>query len=198
MTKKILIIGGSVGGLNTALTLASAINKDLDFAICVIDEGDGDIFKAQIYNVPFFPKAATGEMIIEQFKKQIESFTKVNYIQAKATEISGSKGAFKLKTTKGDFEGDYIVLATGANAFDIQGLGNITEPHSLMTKPGKIKLKHTQRNLIKDGIYVAGIASGVTSMVGCALGSAAESACAILSDIKGTITVQHDFKGSRG
>ncbi|PAF42013.1 NAD(P)/FAD-dependent oxidoreductase [Helicobacter sp. 11S03491-1] len=197
MKKRIVIVGGSVAGLNTALILASAINKDLDFAITIIDEGKGDILKAEVYNVPFFPKSIKGEQIITHTKKQIEEFTKINYIDAKATEILGNKGAFCVKTTQGNFEGDYVVLATGANEFDIQGLGSISQPHTLMPKPGKIKLKHADRNLIKEGIYVAGIASGVTSMVSCALGSAAESACAILSDIKGSISVIHDFKDSR-
>ncbi|PAF47203.1 hypothetical protein BKH41_07945 [Helicobacter sp. 12S02232-10] len=197
MIKKIIIIGGSVAGLNVALTLASATNKELNFDMSVIDEGKGDILKAEVYNVPFFPKAVKGEEIINQIKKQIQEFVSVKYINAKATEISGSKGNFKVKTTQGDFDGDYVILATGSNSFDIQGLGEIAQPHQLMPKPGKIMLKHSGRNLVKDGIYVAGIASGVTSMVSCALGSAAETACAILSDIKGVVSVHHDYKGSR-
>lgn len=197
MKKRIVIIGGSVAGLNSALILASAINQEIDFDISIIDEGQGDILKAQIYNVPFFPKAVDGNHIISQIKTQIQEFTQVKYIEGKATEISGNKGNFEIKTTQGNFNADYIVLATGANEFDIKGLGDITQPHTLMTKPGKIMLKHTGRNLVKEGIYVGGIASGVTSMVSSTLGSSAEVACAILSDIKGAVTVLHDFKGSR-
>lgn len=197
MKKKITIIGGSVAGLNVALILSSAINKDLDFDITIIDEGKADILKAEVYNVPFFPKAIKGEEIISATKKQIEGFTKVNYIQAKATEISGSKGSLNVKTTQGEFHSEYLIVATGASECDIKGLESFIEPHTLMPKPGKIKLKYNGRNLIKDGVYVAGIASGVTSMVSCALGSAAETACAILSDIKGSVSVIHDFKDSR-
>ncbi|PAF47582.1 hypothetical protein BKH46_03930 [Helicobacter sp. 12S02634-8] len=197
MTKKVIIIGGSVAGLSAALILASAIKDDLVFDLTIIDEGKGDILKAEVRNVPFFPQAIKGEQIIEHIKTQIQDFTKARYINAKATEISGSKGAIKVQTTQGAFEGDYLIIATGAGAFDIQGLGAITQPHPLMPKAGKIMLKHTGRNLIKDGIYVAGIASGVTTMVSCAMGSATESACAILSDIKGAVSVIHDSKGSR-
>lgn len=197
MKKKITIIGGSVAGLNTALILSSGINKELDFDITIIDEGKGDILKAEVHNVPFFPTSVKGEEIISHTKKQIEDFTKVNYIHAKATEISGTKGSFHIKTTQGEFEAEYLVIATGASECDIKGLESFIEPHTLMPKPGKIKLKHTGRNLIKEGIYVAGIASGVTSMVSCALGSSAETACAILSDIKGSVSVIHDFKDSR-
>ncbi|MDO7253341.1 FAD-dependent oxidoreductase [Helicobacter cappadocius] len=197
MKKKIIIIGGSIAGLNTALILASAINKDLDFEITIIDEGKADILKAEVYNVPFFPKAIKGEEIISHIKNQITSFTKISYINAKATEISGNNGALVIKSTQGEFNAEYAVIATGASECDIKGLEEFIEPHDLMPKPGKIKLKHTGRNLIKDGVYVAGIASGVTSMVSCALGSAAETACAILSDIKGSVSVIHDFKDSR-
>lgn len=198
MIKKIVIVGGSVAGLNAALVLASAINKDLDFAITIIDEGKADILNAEVRNVTFFPNAVKGEEIIAQTKKQIETFAKVTYVCAKASEISGTKGAFSVKCEAKSFEADYVIVATGANHFDIQGLGDVVQPHTLMNKPNKIKLKHSGRNLVKDGVYVAGIASGVTSMVSCAMGSAVESACAILSDIKGAITVLHDSKGSRG
>lgn len=198
MKKKVVIVGGSVAGLNAALVLASAINKDLDFSITIIDEGKADILNAEVRNVSFFPNAVKGEEIITHTKKQIEAFAKVDYVGAKVSEISGVKGSFSVKCDAKSFEADYVVVATGANGFSIQGLGDIAEPHTLMTKPNKIKLKHSGRNLIKDGVYVAGIASGVTSMVSCAMGSAVESACAILSDIKGTVTVLHDSKGSRG
>ncbi|PAF54011.1 hypothetical protein BKH42_03330 [Helicobacter sp. 13S00482-2] len=197
MKKKIVIIGGSIAGLNTALILASAINKDLDFDITIIDEGNADILKAEVYNVPFFPKGIQGEEIISHIKKQIADLAKVTYIDAKVAEISGKKGALLVKSTQGDFSAEYAVIATGASECGVKGLEEFIEPHTLMPKPGKIKLKTTGRNLIKEGIYVAGIASGVTSMVSCALGSSAETACAILSDIKGSVSVMHDFKGSR-
>ena len=197
MKKRITIIGGSIAGLSAALVLASAKNDELDFDINIIDSGKPDLNAVAVYNAPLFPKGIIGKDIIEQTLNQINSLLKVNYVNGKIEQISGSKGAFVAKGQNLEFESDYIILATGASNFDIDGLGDIVKPHNLMNKPNKIRLEYSGRQEVKPGIYVAGTASGVTSMVTTAMGSASEAACAILSDIKGTIVVAHDTPTSR-
>lgn len=197
MKKTITIIGGSIAGLTSALILASAKNNELDFDITIIDEGKADLNAVAVYNSPLFPSGIVGKDIIAKTKEQIASLLKVNYISGKATEISGEKGNFEVKGENISVKSEYVILATGATSFDIKGLGDIVLPHNLMNKPNKIRLKHSGRQEVKAGIYVAGLASGVTSMVTTAMGSAGEAACAILSDIKGEIVVAHDTPTSR-
>ncbi|CAM2863838.1 FAD-dependent oxidoreductase [Helicobacter burdigaliensis] len=197
---KVAIVGGSIAGLSSALVLASAIKNELNFEISIFDEGGSkaDLYKAEIYNVPLFPRGIGGKEIIEKTKEQINSLAKVSYIEKKVDEISGSKGDFSLVAGGENFgKFDYVILATGAGECAIKGLEDKVKPHPLMPKPGKIMLENSGRNLIKEGMYAAGLASGVTTMVACAMGSANESACAILSDIAGTTAVIHDLKGSR-
>lgn len=197
MKKTITIIGGSIAGLTSALILASAKNNELDFDITIIDEGKADLNAVAVYNAPLFPSGIEGKDIIAKTKEQIASLLKVNYINGKATEINGEKGNFEVKGENISVKSEYVILATGATSFDIKGLGDIVLPHNLMNKPNKIRLKHSGRQEVKAGIYVAGLASGVTSMVTTAMGSAGEAACAILSDIKGEIIVAHDTPTSR-
>ncbi len=197
MKKRIVIVGGSIAGLTSALVLASAKNDELDFDISIIDDGKADLNVVAVYNVPLFPRGIVGKDIIAKTKDQIDSLLKVNYIDGKVDEISGNKGSFKISGTGILLEADYIILATGASAFDVKGLGDIVKPHELMNKPNKIRLAFSGRQEVKSGIYVAGIASGVTSMITTAMGSASEAACAILSDIKGAIVVAHDTPTSR-
>lgn len=197
MKKSILIVGGSISGLSTALVLASAKNAELDFDITIVDDGKPDLAAVAIYNVPLFPKAIVGKDIIEGTKKQIDALISVKYLSGTVAEISGSKGAFKATGDGVSVNADYVVLATGASRFDIKGLGDIVRPHELMNKPGKIRLATSGRQLVKDGVYAAGLASGVTTMVACAIGSGAEAACAILSDIKGEVAIVHDTPTSR-
>lgn len=197
MKKTITIIGGSIAGLTSALILASAKNNELDFDITIIDEGKADLNAVAVYNSPLFPSGIVGKDIIAKTKEQIALLLKVNYISGKATEISGEKGNFEVKGENISVKSEYVILATGATSFDIKGLGDIVLPHNLMNKPNKIRLKHSGRQEVKAGIYVAGLASGVTSMVTTAMGSAGEAACAILSDIKGEIVVAHDTPTSR-
>lgn len=197
MKKSILIVGGSISGLAAALVLASAKNAELDFDISIVDDGKADLNAVAIYNVPLFPKGIVGKDIIEQTRKQIDALLKVSYISGTINEISGSKGAFVGSGEGVNVKADYVVLATGASRFDIKGLGDIVRPHELMNKPNKIRLATTGRQLVKDGVYAAGLASGVTTMVACAIGSGAEAACAILSDIKGEVSIIHDTPTSR-
>ncbi len=197
MKKSILIVGGSISGLAAALVLASAKNAELDFDISIVDDGKADLNAVAIYNVPLFPKGIVGKNIIEQTRKQIDALLKVSYISGTISEISGSKGAFVGSGEGVSVKADYVVLATGASRFDIKGLGDIVRPHELMNKPNKIRLATTGRQLVKDGVYAAGLASGVTTMVACAIGSGAEAACAILSDIKGEVSIIHDTPTSR-
>ena len=198
MKHSVTIIGGSVAGLTSALILASAKNENLDFDITIIDENKGDLHAAAIYNAPLFPLGVQAEEIYASLKKQIDSMLSVRYIKGKANEVSGSKGSFE---TKGDgfeaIKSEYIIFATGAGGFDIKGFEGFVRPHTLIPKPNKVRLEWSGRQEVKPGAYVAGIASGITSMVSTAIGSASEAACAILSDIAGEVTYHHDTPTSR-
>ncbi|EHI17552.1 NAD(P)/FAD-dependent oxidoreductase [Campylobacter jejuni] len=188
MKKSIAIIGGSIAGLSAALFFASAKNEELDFDITVFDEGKADLKAAAIYNVPFFPKGAKADEIYTHIKAQIASMLEVKYIDSKVVSISGEKGDFTVNDEQGlGIKADYIIVATGANKSDIKELEDFVIPHELMPKPNKFCFKHHGRQIIKEGIYAAGLASGVTTMV----------ACAILSDIKGAVSVYHDTPTTR-
>ncbi|KGI55396.1 NAD(P)/FAD-dependent oxidoreductase [Campylobacter sp. MIT 97-5078] len=197
MKKSVAIVGGSIAGLSAALVLASAKNAELDFEITIIDDDKADLKAVAIYNVPLFPKGIQGKEIIEHTKKQIDDLLKVKYVSGTISEISGSKGDFSLKGASQEIKVEYIILATGASRFEISGLGDIVKPHELMNKPGKIRLAYSGRQEVKPGIYVGGLASGVTTMVTCAMGSGAEAACAVLSDIKCAVSIVHDTPTSR-
>ena len=200
MAKKtsISIIGGSIAGLTSALIFASAKSADKDFEITIIDEGKADLNAAAIYNAPLFPQGAKASEIYSQLKSQIASMLEVRYITGKATEVSGQKGEF---TTSGEgfspIKSEYVIFATGASAFEIAGFTEFVRPHSLIPRPNKVRLEWSGRQELKAGAYVAGIASGVTSMVTTAMGSASEAACAILSDIAGEVAYHHDTPTSR-
>ena len=199
MKKRVVIIGGSIAGLSAALVLASAIKGELDFELSVIEKGgkEADLHQACVYNVPLFKSGIDGEEIITSTKEQLNKLAKVEFIEGEATEIRGEKGNFEVSGEGFVKKADYVIVATGASACEIKGLEFFVKPHKLMPKPGKVCLEVSGRNVVRDGIYAAGIVSGVTTMVACAMGSATETACAILSDIAGNVAVIHDFKGSR-
>lgn len=198
--KDVIIVGGGVAGLGAALTLGSSEGKRLgDINTLVIDDGKSDLKKAVLYNVPFVKKGITGIEALKQMKKDALEFKSVSYIEDTIVNVDGEEGNFIIKGKEGEYKSKFIVLASGANKFDILLNGEkapILE-HRLMPKDGKIRLGFKSRQEFKPGIYVAGLLSGVTTMYATALGSGVEAACALMSKMGGKTTIIHDFEGSR-
>ncbi len=194
--KDIIIIGGGVAGLGAALTLGS--NKSAINTL-VIDDGKSDLKKAELHNIPFVKKGTSGIEALEALKANALEFSSVEFKEGRVLSIDGSKGEFSVKGDGFEFKSKYVILATGAHELNILLNGNAipTQSHDLMPKDGFIKIDCESRQKLQDGIFVAGLLSGVTTMYATALGSGVEASCAILSDIANKITIIHDFKGSR-
>ncbi len=198
--KDVIIIGGGVAGFGTAITLGSSKNKKSDgLDVLILDDGNSDLLKAKLYNVPFLSQGTTGKDALEKLKNDTLAFENNEFKEQKVVAINGEFGNFEVVTEGEKYKAKEVVIATGCHKLDIKLNGNEipTIPHELIPKPGKIKVKYTKRNEIKEGLYVAGLLSGVTTMYATALGSGVEVACAILSKRAGRAAVIHDFEGSR-
>ncbi len=187
----VAVIGGGVAGLSCALTLADGA-KRFDFAkgkkFLVVDNGSSDVLKAVLNNVPGVKKGTTGEEYLEFLKAQVEEFEDVNLVEGEVSEVSGSKGKFKIVLSDGrEFEADLVVFATGFHSFDIKTDLVEVVPHPRSPRPGKIALKPKA-----EGVYVAGLAAGEITMVAVAAGSGVDVACEILSEWAGKVVVGHD------
>jgi len=187
----VAIVGGGVAGLSCALTLADGA-KRFDFAkgkkFLVVDSGSSDVLKAILNNVPGVKKGTTGEEYLELLKAQVEEFENVNIVEGEVSEVTGSKGSFKIVLSDGrEFEAEIVVFATGFHSFDIKTDLVEVVPHPRSPRPGKIALKPKA-----EGVYVAGLAAGEITMVAVASGSGVDVACKILSEWAGKVVVGHD------
>ncbi|GAB6076474.1 FAD-dependent oxidoreductase [Desulfurobacterium crinifex] len=187
----VVIVGGGPAGLSCALTLADGA-KRFDFAkgkkFVVIDSVNSDALKAVLNNVPGIKKGTTGEEYLKFLTAQVEEFEEVNLVEGEVSEISGKKGNFTVVLSDGrKLQAKLVVLATGFHSFEIKCDGVEVIPHPKTPRPGKIALKPT-----KEGIFVAGLAAGVITMIVAAVGSGVEVACDILSEWAGKIVVGHD------
>lgn len=197
----IIIIGGGVAGLGTALTLGSCDGSKIGaIKTLILDEGNSDLLKSELYNVPFIAKGTSGKETLERFKQDALEFKSVSFIQTKVTSIDGKSGEFSVKSEDGAFDAKEVVLATGCHTLDIalNGESISTQEHTNVPKSGMIKVQSNDKNEITDGLYVAGLLSGVTTMFATAFGSGVKVANAIISKKVGKTAVVHDFKGSRG
>ncbi|NPA52654.1 MAG: NAD(P)/FAD-dependent oxidoreductase [Aquificae bacterium] len=192
----VLIVGGGVSGLSCALTLASAKGK-FSWAdnkrYLVIDNQSSDLLKAMLNNVPGVKQGSLGREVLEYIKKQIDFYGCVDFVNDRVLSATGEKGNFVIETQGSlKFVGDYLVLATGFHEFNILGLDVEVVPNKKAPRPGKVMIKTDRDFKVKEGLYVAGLLAGVSSMFATASGSGTQVACNIMEEWAGKPIVIHD------
>jgi NADH dehydrogenase len=123
---KILILGGGFGGLYTYLNLKRHFNCN-DIEVTIINRTNYFLFTPMLHEV------ATGGLAHHQVVESIRQViykSKANLLVAEI-ELINPKDQI-VKTSKGDIEYDFLVVATGstANFFNIKG----AEEHTLTLK----------------------------------------------------------------
>ncbi|MEZ0323407.1 MAG: FAD-dependent oxidoreductase [Hydrogenothermaceae bacterium] len=196
MKYNVVIVGGGVSGLSCALTLGS-MKGHFDWAenkkFLVIDNQSSDLLKAMLNNVPGIPKGTLGKKALEDLREQAKSYGNVEIIFGRVIKVSGNKGNFTVITEDGkEFTADYVVLATGFHNFDIDCEGIEVIENKKSPRPGKVQIKVDEESRVKDGLYVAGLLAGVSTMYACAAGSGVQVACNIMAEYAGKNVVVHD------
>ncbi len=192
----VIIVGGGASGLSCALTLASSKGK-FPWAegrrYLVIDNDSSDLLKAMLNNAPGVKQGTLGRELIKHIIEQIKTYGNVDIVNDRVVFASGEKGNFVVETeNERRFEGDYLVLATGFHEFNIEGLNVEVVPNPKAPRPGKIMIKTDENYRVRDGLYVAGLLAGFSSMFASAAGSGTQVACNIMEEWAGKPVVIHD------
>jgi len=191
----VLIVGGGAAGYGCALTLASVEEKfewAKDRQYLMLDSGDSDILKARFYNLAGVEFGIGGDKLLDTMQKQLANYQSVTLEDKKVTKIEDIEGGFRIICDDNShYEASRVVLATGMHAFDIDIKGVEIIPHDDVLKPKKICLKHND-NIVREGLYVAGLASGVKTMFAIANGEGAKVACQIFKEWTDKPMVAHD------
>ena len=193
----VIIVGGGASGLSCALTLASAKGRGWNWVedkrFLVIDEGRSDMNRALFKNVPGVESGTLGKDLLKKIRQQIESFGSVDFVEDKVIRAEGERGSFRVFTEKGrEFGSEFLVLASGFHRFEIEGLGVKVVENPRSPKPGRVMVVHDGNYRVRDGLYVAGLLAGVSSMFTAAAGSGVQVAVDILSIWAGRPVVIHD------
>ncbi|GBE00567.1 NADH dehydrogenase-like protein [bacterium BMS3Abin07] len=159
MAVRIVILGGSFGGLTAAFDLKRHLGKKAD--VTVVSDLDNFLF------VPSLPWVSMGWRRPEDITLQLEKILKpkgINFIHAEATGIDAV--ASKVITKTKEIEYDYLVIATGpALVFSaVPGLGpegGYTE--CIFTLEQALRCNGAWRRFLKDpGPVVTGSVQGVS------------------------------------
>ncbi|PQJ21796.1 FAD-dependent oxidoreductase [Tenacibaculum sp. SG-28] len=183
----VLVIGGGVAGMQCALVLGSA--KEKEFAKnksigIIMHQRSSHLQDALFNNVLGLPEGSLGKNILKEGKRQLAKFyPDVTQIEGEKVEavLDGTVG-FTVVTNKMEYQSKIVVIALNySKPFTIAGLEQYLERHSRANAmKDRIQLRNFN-HLIKDGLYVCGTIAGWRSQYAIAAGSGASVATDILT-----------------
>jgi thioredoxin reductase len=183
----VLIIGGGVSGISSALVLGSAHKKPFvqDKKIGIIThQKTSSLQEAIFYNAYGVPSGKLGsELLTESVQHLQELYPHVTQIDGeKVLKVVGQFPNFTVTTNKNSYQAKIIVVAIGySNTFNIEGLMHYVEPHKkALAEKQRIQLKNEDHK-VTEGIYVVGTLAGWRSQLAIAAGSGAAVATDILT-----------------
>ncbi len=113
----VLIVGGGPAGLSASLFTAK---NGLD---TVLFDTDGSwMHKAHLFNYPGVG-SIDGSVYLDNTRDQVDSFGVDRKQGEEVTNVDISSDGFRVETNAGEYNGKYLVLATGANRELAESLG---------------------------------------------------------------------------
>lgn len=182
-----LIIGGGVSGMQCALVLGSAKEREFakDKKVAIIMHQKASHLQIGLYNnvLGLAPKTLGKDVLIEGKKQLTELYPNVEQIEKeKVLEVSKVAEGYQVKTNKSTYTSKIVVIALNyAKPFTIKGLEKFEEPHRRANpEADRIQLKN-KNHLIEEGLYCCGTIAGWRSQFAIAAGSGASVATDILT-----------------
>jgi sulfide:quinone oxidoreductase len=160
MAVKVLIIGGSFGGLTTAYELRRRLGPD-QVELTLVSRDDRFVF------VPSLPEVAMGRRRTAQITFDLAPALARRQVRFAHESLLGvDPGAKTATTDKAEHRYDFLVVATGHRSANeaVEGLGPFDGPgHSLMSAPETEELAlAVRRLLVAPGPVVVGAAPGAS------------------------------------
>jgi thioredoxin reductase len=114
---RLIVAGGGPAGLSAALF---AGKNGLETT--VFDTDDTWVHKAHLFNYPGIG-SQDGTAFIETLRAQVDAYGVERRQGEAVTDVSEQESGFGVATDDGEYEADYVVLATGANRDLAESLG---------------------------------------------------------------------------
>jgi len=149
--KRVVVLGAGFGGLELSSILSEEFGGDLD--VVLIDKSEGFVFGFSKLDVMF--GRTTAEHVLHRYKDAVNPG--VTFVRAEITGIDAQ--AKRVETTAGSFEGDFLVIALGAD-YDVSRTPGLAEVgHEFYSEAGAFALRETLA-AFDGGNVVIGITAG--------------------------------------
>lgn len=147
---RVLVLGAGFGGLELTTDLAERFGEDVQ--ITLIDKTDSFVFGFSKLDVMF------GRSLPEQVEHAYADVVKpgVEFVQAEVTSIDAS--AKTVQTSAGEFSGDFIVIALGADYDFSLTPGLVEHGDEFYTEAGAFALREKLENF-DGGRVVVGVST---------------------------------------
>ena len=146
MGKRIVILGGGIGGVVAANRLREALTQDND--IVVVDREKNHLF------APSLPWLMVGQRNREQIQKPLSRLQKkgIKFLNAEVSKIDfDNRTVF---TSEGEVPFDYLIIALGASIFPERLPGFSEAAHNLYDLSGADGIRETIENFDKGRVIV--------------------------------------------
>lgn len=181
---EIAVIGAGPTGLSCALFLAKAGRK-----VVVVDSGQTIIRRANLRNYLGFPDGLPGYELIERGKAQIETFGGA-VVKGRPVDVRETDKGFLITVAGEEVKAVQLVLATGMSVLVAEAIGI---PVVRGIHANRIVETDALGHTVKKGVWAAGVLAGTPVQAIIGAGDGARVAVNVLSEIRGSVYIDHDI-----
>ena len=177
---QVIVVGGGPAGLSAALFTAKN-----DLETVVFDTDQTWMHKAHLFNYPGI-ESLDGSDFVETTREQVDGFGADRREDEKVTGVERADGdGFAVTTDDGEYEADYVILATGAKRDLAEDLG------CAFTDEDVVEVGPSMETSVEDAYATGAMVRPEEWQAVIAAGDGAAAALNILSKEKGEH--YHDF-----
>ena len=147
---KVLVLGAGFGGLELSTRLSDELGEDVE--VTLIDKGEGFVFGFSKLDVMFGRTVA--DAVVHPYRDLVKPG--VRFVQATITSIDPE--ARSVQTDAGEFSGDVMVVALGADLHPDATPGLVEGGHEFYTVPGAFALREVLADF-PGGRVIVGVTS---------------------------------------
>ncbi|SEW24490.1 NAD(P)/FAD-dependent oxidoreductase [Natrinema salifodinae] len=178
-TVSVIVVGGGPAGLNAALFTA----KD-GIKTTVFDTDETWMHKAHLFNYLGIGSVGGSEFMATA-RQQVDDLGADRRQGERVTDVEETADGFAVETEDGEYEADYVVLATGANRELAEALG------CEFTDEGVVDVGVDMETSVAGAYATGAMVRPEEWQAAIAVGDGAAAALNILSDVRGEHF--HDF-----